>query len=127
MALSPLGENTTLSWLLTTGTPTRPTAWFIALHAGANGGSGAANEIPTASGYGRQGQTFSLAGNVATGVANLTFGPATVAWGSVTDFSLWTAATAGTCLWAGTLTAPITYAVGDSATLAGSATTFTLT
>lgn len=128
MAVSTYGENLLLKFLLTTQAATRPTAWYVGLHTGSAGAAGATNEISTSSGYARQAQTFTLAGNVATGVANLTFGPdVTTAWGTVTDFSLWDAPTGGNCLWVGTVGSPVVYAVGDSATLAGSALTFTLT
>lgn len=127
MALSTYGENLLEKWLLTAGAATRPTAWFVALHTGSAGAAGAANEIGTGSGYARQPQTFTVTNNVATGVSNLTFGPdATTAWGTVTDFSLWDSVTGGNCLWVGTVAAPVTYAVGDSATLASNALTFTL-
>ena len=103
-------------------------AWYLALHAGAPGPNGAANELPTANGYARKQQTLTVAGNVGTGVADLSFGPNTnVAWGNVSHFSLWTAAVGGTCLWVGDLTQAKTYAVDDTATVAGAALTFTLT
>lgn len=197
MPMSPTGENLSLQWLLTTGAPARPAAWQVALHIGANGGAGATNEIAINLGYQRQSETFTVSGNVATGVSALAFGPdVTTAWGTATDFSLWTAppaavvtgsiatttltvtavtsgylgighvlsgtgitagtvitalgtgtggtgtytvspsqtatstsvtAAAGTCIWAGTLAASVAYAVGDTATIAGSALTFTLT
>jgi hypothetical protein len=58
----------------------------------------------------------------------ITFGPdVTTNWGSVTDITVWTASTAGTCLAQGTAAAAVTYAVGDSATIAIGAHTITLT
>jgi hypothetical protein len=127
MAFSASGENLALQWMFTTGTPTRPTTWYLALHAGANGGSGAANEL-SGNGYARQAITFSVTGNVATSTNAQTFGPNTTsAWGTVTDGSIWTASTGGICLSAGTLAASVAYAVNDTATVATGATTVTLT
>lgn len=127
MAMSTSGEALVLDWLLTTSAATRPTTWYLALHTGAAGANGASNEI-VGNGYARQSQTFTRASNVATGVSLLTFGPDTTAnWGTVTDYSLWTAVTGGTCLWVGVFGASVAFSVGDSATVAGSGLTFTLT
>lgn len=127
MAMSTSGEALVMDWLLTANAATRPTTWFVALHTGAAGANGASNEI-VGNGYSRQAQTFTRSGNVATGVSNLTFGAdVTAGWGNVTDFSLWTTVTGGTCLWVGTFGSSVTFAVGDSATVAGAALTFTLT
>jgi hypothetical protein len=195
MAMATSGQNRVQTWLLSTTAVTRPIAWCVGLHVGAAGVNGASNEI-SGNGYQRQPQTFTVSGNVATGVSNLTFGPDTSgAWGTVTDFSLWDAppaavvtgsiatttltvtavtsgflgvghvisgtgitagttitalgtgtggtgtytvsvsqtassttvtAAAGACIWVGTVTASVAYSVGDSATIAGSALTFTL-
>lgn len=127
MALTSTAENRTLNWLLTTSAPTRPTTWFVALHTGANGGQGASNEI-VGNGYARQAVTFSVTGNVATNTAILTFGPNTTTnWGLVTDMTIWDSVSSGTCLSVGTVTASVTYAVGDSATVAISALSCTMT
>ena len=124
---TPNGENRTLNWLLTTTSPTRPTAWYVALHTGANGGAGANNEI-VAQGYARQSVTFGVTANVAANTNALTFGPDTAtAWGTVTDITVWDAPTAGNCLCQGTAGASVVYAVGDSATIAVGALTVTLT
>lgn len=127
MAASTSGQNLLMTWLLTANAATRPTAWYLALHTGASGANGASNEI-VGNGYGRQSETFTVSANVGTAVSNLTFGPNTTTnWGTVTDFSLWTAISSGTCLWVGTFSASVAFSVGDSATVAASGLTFTLT
>lgn len=127
MAASTSGQNLLMTWLFTTGAATRPTVWALALHTGASGANGAGNEI-VGNGYSRQSETFTVTNNVATAVTNLTFGPnVTTNWGTVTDFSLWTATSGGTCLWVGTFGASVAFSVGDSATVAASGLTFTLT
>lgn len=127
MPMTATAENRVLNWLLTTSAPTRPTTWYVALHVGASGAAGASNEI-TGNGYARQPITaFNVSGNVASNPAQLSFGPNTTAnWGTVTDATVWDSITAGTCLLTGTVTTPVAYAVGDTATFAAGALTFTL-
>jgi hypothetical protein len=125
--LTATAEASALDWLFTTGSPTRPTTWFVALHTGANGGAGAANEI-SGMGYARQPVTWSRTGNVASNTALLTFGPdATTSWGTVTDVTVWDLVTAGTCLAQGTATASVSFGLGESATIGIGALTIQLT
>ena len=96
--LTLVGEGLALDWMFTASAVTRPAAWFVALHAGANGGDGSANEL-VGDGYARQPATFTRAGNVASLAAPLSFGPDTTApWGSVTDVSVWDSLAGGRCL-----------------------------
>jgi hypothetical protein len=123
-----VGEALALDYMFDAAAVTRPTAWYVALHTGANGGAGAANEIGTGVGYARQAATFTRSGNVMSLATALTFGPCTTtAWGTVTDVTIWDAVTGGRCLGQGTASASVTYAVGDSATMAANSQTITLT
>jgi hypothetical protein len=125
--LTLVGEQLALDYLFTASAVTRPTTWFVALHTGANGGAGAANEI-VGNGYARQAVTFTRSTNVASNSTLGTFGPnVTSSWGTVTDVTIWDAVTAGRCLAQGTATASVAYSVGDSATIAISALSITLT
>lgn len=124
--LSATGENRALAWLFTTSSPTRPTTWYLSLHAGANGGAGAANEL-VGNGYARQAVTWTQSGNQISNTASVTFGPATGSWGTVTDICVWDSLTTGTCLAQSTATASVAYSSGDSATIAASALVLTLT
>lgn len=127
MAFTSTAENRALNWMFTTGAATRPTTWFVALHAGANGGQGANNEL-SGNGYARQAVTFTVSGNVASNSASISFGPNTTSnWGTVTDVTVWDTVTGGTCLSVGTATASVAYSVGDTATIASSALQITLT
>ena len=69
--------------------------------------------------YARQGPvTFANAGNnptVASNSAIVTFPQATAAWGLVSYFGLWSAASAGNFIGSGALTAPGTVNNGDTA------------
>lgn len=116
-----------LDWLFTTGSPTRPTTWFVSLHAGANGGAGASNEL-SGNGYARQAATFTRSSQTMSNTALLTFGPNTTTnWGTVTDICVWDSVSGGVCLAQGTASASVAYAVGDSATVAIGAVTISLT
>lgn len=122
-----VGQGLALDYVFTAATPTRPTTWYVALHVGANGGSGAANEI-AGNGYARQAVTFSRSGNIISNTAGLSFGPdTTVNWGSATDITIWDAVTGGRCLAQGPAASAVLYAVGDTATIAAGALTFQVT
>lgn len=92
------------SWLTTGGD------WYVALHDGAPGVDGAANEV-TGTDYARVATSAATWGTASTAtpsvvsnVAAITFPTAgTGGWGTVSAFSLWTASSGGTCVWTGTL------------------------
>jgi len=127
--LTDAGENLLLTWLLTNGAATRPTAWYASLHVGAaTEAAPATNEI-AGNGYARQAvggaSGFTVSGTAPTQAVNpaiLTFGPNTTTnWGTVTDAGVWSAVTAGVGYWTGALAASKAVAVGDSLTIAASA------
>lgn len=124
--LTAVGDALALDYIFSTATLTRPTTWYLALHTGANGGAGAANEI-VGNGYARQSVTLSRASNVVSNSSLVTFGPCTgTAWGTVTDVTTWDSLTGGRCLAQGTATASVAYYVGDSATVVISSLTISL-
>jgi hypothetical protein len=119
------GENLLLNWMFTTGSPTRPTAWFVGLHTGDPGETGASNEVLVGSdsAYIRQAVTMGAATTgTSASTTQVVYTPA-VAAGTydVTHASIWTAATAGTCLIKGALASarsisnasPITFEIGE--------------
>jgi hypothetical protein len=74
---------------------------YVSLHTADPGDTGA-NEL-VGNGYARQPVTFSNPSNthnpsVDSNAAIVSFATATAGWGTVTNFGLWTAATAGTFL-----------------------------
>lgn len=120
--LSNYAEVLTLNFLMNTAAVTRPTAWFVGLHTGDPGETGANNEIGTGVGYSRQSATFgsaatagdTLGTTTTSNTGALTFGPCTTtAWGTVSYISVWTAATGGNALWVGALTNSTSIAVND--------------
>ena len=119
------GENLLLNWMFNTSSVTRPTAWYVAIHTGDPGETGASNEVLVASDadYVRQAVTMgtSTTGTSAS-TSQVVHTPAVAAGTySVTHASIWTASTAGTCLIKGALAAsrsisnasPLTFEIGE--------------
>jgi hypothetical protein len=106
--LSGSGETTILNALLT--------ARFISLHTADPGNTGA-SEV-TGPAYVRQSYVYSLTGNnptVAANTAVIQFPTATVDWGTITHFGLWSASTAGTFLGSWPVTTPKPVGAEDTA------------
>jgi hypothetical protein len=113
-ALTDHAENLILDWLMTTGSATRPTAWYVALHTSAPSDASPSTGEISGNGYSRQSATFTVSGDTASNSADLTFGPNTTSnWGTVSHVSVWDASTSGNCLWHGALTASVAIAVND--------------
>lgn len=131
-ALSTYADATLSTWLMTTGTATRPTAWYVGLHTANPTANGSAGEVPTTSnsnstGYARQSAVFTSSGGVATNTAMLTFGPdATVNWGTISYMSVWDSATGGNCLWQGALTNTTTININDKVEIPANGLTLTI-
>ena len=116
MSLSNFAENLLLDWMFTADAPTaaaRPTAWYVALHTGDPGETGA-NEVlvATDADYVRKAVTFGAASsgaNASTAQVSWTVDAASAGY-TVTHASIWDAETAGNCLISGALTSPRTLA-----------------
>ena len=109
MALSAFARNLLLDWLLTNGTATRPTTWFVSLHVGDPGTTGA-NElvVGTDADYIRQAVVFDAAAagqTENTGALTWTADVAATAH-DITHIGVWDAATAGNFLIGGQLAVP---------------------
>lgn len=116
-ALSDHAENLLLNWLMTAGSATRPTAWYVGLHTGspADDDSGA-NEI-SGNGYSRQAIAVTTAtgtGGTTSNDANITFTASGGDWGTISHISIYDASTSGNLLWHGSMTASKTIADGDT-------------
>ena len=59
-ALSDYAEKLVLDWLMTNGSATRPTAWYVGLYTAAPNDAGGGTEV-SGSGYSRQAVTFDAA------------------------------------------------------------------
>ena len=115
-ALSDYAEKLLLDFLMTTGTATRPTAWYVGLFTAAPNDAGGGTEV-SGSGYARQAVAFDAATSGAGTTSNtgaVTFTAAGGAWGTITHIGIFDASTSGNLLWHGSLTVSKTVADGDT-------------
>ncbi len=125
MSLTNTGETQALDFVLNT------TNKWIGLFTAAPGETGGGTEV-SASGYARVAVTWdaAVAGAPSTKnpSADVPFGPATADWAAgatqVTHFGVFTAGSAGTLIWYGTLTTPRNILNGDTPTFAAASLTF---
>lgn len=115
-ALSDHAEALLLDWLMTNGTATRPTAWYVGLFTAAPSDSGGGTEVSTG-GYSRQSVTFDAAsspGGTTSNSGAVSFTASGADYGTVTHIGIFDASTSGNLLWHGALTASKTVADGDT-------------
>lgn len=119
-ALSDYAEKLLLDFLMTTGSATRPTAWYVALFTAAPSDSGGGTEVSTG-GYARQSVSFDAAsspGGTTSNSGEVSFTASGADYGTVTHMGIFDAASSGNLLWHGALTASKTVADGDTLTFA---------
>lgn len=115
-ALSDYAEKLVLDWLMTNGSATRPTAWYVALYTAAPNDAGGGTEV-SGNGYSRQAVTFDAATSGAGTTSNtgdVVFTAAGGSWGTVTHIAIHDMSSGGNLLWHGALTASKTVADGDT-------------
>lgn len=115
-ALSDHAEALLLDWLMTTGSATRPTAWYVALYTAAPSDSGGGTEV-SGSGYARQSVTFDAAsspGGTTSNTGAVSFTASGGSFGTVTHIGIFDAVSGGNLLWHGAMTASKTVADGDT-------------
>jgi hypothetical protein len=115
-ALSDYAEKLLLDFLMTTGSATRPTDWYVALYTAAPNDAGGGTEV-SGSGYSRQSVAFDAATSGAGTTSNtgdVVFTAAGGSWGTITHIGIFDASTAGNLLWHGSLVASKTVADGDT-------------
>ena len=116
-ALSDDAEKLLLDWLMTAGTATRPTAWYVALYTAAPSDSGGGTEVSTG-GYARQSVTFAAAsspGGTTSNTGTVSFTASGADYGTVTHIGIHSAVSgSGNLLWHGAMTASKTIADGDT-------------
>jgi hypothetical protein len=114
MSLTNAFETSTLSYLLTAGAVTRPTAWYVALFTSDPTDTGAAGTEVSGFSYVRVAVTFSVTDNVASNTAGVEFPAATGgAWGTVSHIGIMDALTGGNMIIHSALTASKAIADGD--------------
>lgn len=112
MSFSNNAENLVLDWILTTGTATRPTAWYVALFTADPTDADSGTEV-TGGSYARTAVTFSVTGNAATNTGGVEFPAATASWGTVSHIGVYDASTGGNLILHSALDAAKTIADGD--------------
>lgn len=115
-ALSDYAEKLLLDWAMTTGSATRPTAWYVALYTAAPSDSGGGTEVSTG-GYSRKSVTFGAAsspGGTTSNTNTVSFTASGANYGTVTHIGIFDASTAGNLLWHGAMTASKTVNDGDT-------------
>lgn len=115
-ALSDHAEALLLDWLMTSGSATRPTAWYVALYTAAPSDSGGGTEV-SGNGYAREAVTFAAAtspGGTTSNSGAVTFTASGGNWGSITHIGIHDAVSGGNLLWHGAMTAAKTVNDGDT-------------
>ena len=115
-ALSDHAEALLLDWLMTTGSATRPTAWYVGLFTAAPSDSGGGTEV-SGSGYSRQAVTFAAAtspGGTTSNSGAVSFTASGGNWGTITHIGIHDASSGGNLLWHGSMTASKIVNDGDT-------------
>lgn len=115
-ALSNYAEKLALDWMMTSGSATRPTAWYVALFTSATDDAAGGTEV-SGNGYSRQSVTFDAATS-GTGTTSNSNAPIFTAaggnWGTITHMAIYDNSTGGNRLWHGPIAASKTIDDGDS-------------
>jgi len=112
MSFSNEFETRVLQWTFTTGSPTRPTAWYIGLFTSDPGEAQGGTEVSGGS-YVREAVTFTVSGDTATNSAAIEWPVATASWGTITHIAVYDASTSGTQIAYAALTSSKTISTGD--------------
>ena len=110
-------ENLVLTWLFTTSSATRPTAWYVGLFTGAPSDTGGGTEV-SGNGYARVATgTMSVSGTTPTTATNgsaIEFAAASGGnWGTITHAAIYDADTGGNLIAWGALSTSRTINDGD--------------
>ena len=115
-ALSDHAEKLLLDWMMTTGSATRPTAWYVGLFTAGPSDSGGGTEV-SGSGYAREAVTFAAAstpGGTTSNTGDVSFTAAGGNWGTITHIGIFDASSSGNLLWHGAMTASKIVNDGDT-------------
>lgn len=114
MSFSNEFETRVLQWTFTTGSPTRPTAWYLALFTSDPAEDASGTEVSTSgTAYARQSVSFSVSGNTATNSGAVEFPTATASYGTVTHVGVYDASTSGNLIVYAALAASKSIDTGD--------------
>ena len=114
MSLTNAFETSTLQYLLTTDSVTRPTAWYVGLFTSDPTDTGTAGTEVSGNGYARVAATFTVTGNTASNSSGVEFAAATGGnWGTVGWIGIMDASSGGNMIVHSALTASKVIADGD--------------
>jgi len=114
-ALSDHAENLLLNFLMTTGTATRPTSWYVALFTSAPNDAGGGTEV-SGNGYSRQSVSWDTAsgtGGTTDNSGAISFTASGSGFGTVTHIGIFDASSSGNLLWHGAMDTAKSVASGD--------------
>ena len=114
-ALTDHAENLLLNFLMTTGTATRPTNWYVALFTSAPNDAGGGTEV-SGNGYSRQSVSWDTASGTGGTTANsgaVSFTASGSGFGTVTHIGIFDASSSGNLLWHGAMDTAKSVASGD--------------
>jgi len=126
--ISDYAEKLLLDWMMTTGSATRPTAWFLALYTAAPNDAGGGTEV-SGNGYSRQAIAFDAAatpGGTTSNSGAVSFTASGGDWGAITHFGIHDASTSGNLLWHMPLTTSRTINDTDTLNVASGAIVLTM-
>lgn len=112
MSLTNTFETSTLNYLFTVDSVTRPTTWYVGLFTDDPGETGAGTEVSGGS-YVRTAVTLTVSGNTATNSGAVEFAAATGSWGTITHIGVMDASSGGNMIVYAALDASKAIASGD--------------
>jgi hypothetical protein len=96
MSFSNTFETRVLTWVFTSSSATRPTAWYMALFTSNPADDASGTEVSTSgTAYARQSATFTVSGDAASNSAAIEFPTATASFGTVSHVGVFDASTGG--------------------------------
>jgi hypothetical protein len=114
MSFSNSAETLVLNWLLTAGSATRPTAWYLALFTSNPDEGDVGTEVSTSgTAYARQSIAFTVSGDTASNTAAVEFPTATASYGTVSHVGVYDASTGGNLIAYAALTTSKAIDTGD--------------
>ena len=114
MSFSNTFETRVLTWVFTTDSATRPTAWYMALFTSNPADDASGTEVSTSgTAYARQSATFTISGDTASNSAAIEFPTATASFGTVSHVGVFDASTGGNLIAYAALTTSKAIDTGD--------------
>lgn len=112
MSFSNTFETRVLTWVFTSSSATRPTAWYVALFT-TNPAEDASGTEVSGGGYARQSATFTVSGNTASNSGAIEYPTATAGYGTVSHVGVFDASSGGNLIAYAALTTSKTIETGD--------------